>query len=388
MRLPEDLRGEVAGASLLATPAFERAYGDQVGKSVGIAGVRLKGGSTSLSRFEDSVRRLAGDQNVDFTGAAQDSKAAADAMRVIGTGLALLAGIAGLAGIVAGGQALSRQLWFGARDQPVLSALGMGRPQRMLATVLLVVPIALGGMVLAAGVGFAASPLMPINLARQAEPRPGLSFDVLVLLGGAGAVAILVLLGAAFVSWRVTLVTLETASVERPSLTNRVVAALRLRPAGVAGVRMALHRGSGRHALPVRPALAGAAIGIAGVVAAVTFGASLDRLVATPARYGSPWDVSPDVPEKDADRVVAMKEVGAVGVVHASLVRLEGKTVKGYSMRVLKGRPGFTVLAGRLPERNGEVALGPDQIGRLGVGVGDRVSVATGSKPSSFRVVG
>ena len=264
----------------------------------------------------------------------------------------------------------------------------MGGPQRVLANTLLAAPVAVAGMVLSAAVAFAASSHMPINLARQAEPRPGLSFDVLVLLGGAGTVALLVLLGATFVSWRVSLVALEAPSAERLSLANRVVAAMRLGPAGVAGVRMALHRGSGRHALPVRPALAGAAVGIAGVVAAVTFGASLDRLVATPARYGTPWDVSPDIYEKDAGRALAMKEVGAAGVVRVSLVRLGGRTAKGYSMRVLKGRPGFTLLDGRLPQRTCEVALGPEQLRRLSVEIGDRVSLVAGSGTRSFRVVG
>src|SRR5205085_3694815 len=142
-------------------------------------------------------------------------------------------------------------------------------------------------------------------------------------------------------------------------------------PTAVVGVNLALERGRGRSAVPVRPAVVGAVVGIAGVVAALTFGASLDRLVATPARYGAAFDLTPDLPARDVERAAALPEVAGAGVVHVSSTRVGGRQADAYSITVMKGHPGFTVLSGRIPSSPGEAALGPDQFRR----VGDRVSL-------------
>jgi hypothetical protein len=62
-----------------------------------------------------------------------------------------------------------------------------------------------------------------------------------------------------------------------------------------AGVRLALEPGRGRTAVPVRAALAGAALSVLAVAAALTFGASLLHLVNTPPLYGKRWDAAIDV---------------------------------------------------------------------------------------------
>jgi hypothetical protein len=51
-------------------------------------------------------------------------------------------------------------------------------------------------------------------------------------------------------------------------------------------IRLALHRGAGRTAVPVRSALASATVGVAGLCAAIVFAASLSHLLASPALYG------------------------------------------------------------------------------------------------------
>jgi hypothetical protein len=59
--------------------------------------------------------------------------------------------------------------------------------------------------------------------------------------------------------------------------------------------RLALEPGRGRAAVPVRSALAGTALSVLAVVAALTFGANLLHLVHSPPLYGQRWDAAIDV---------------------------------------------------------------------------------------------
>ena len=56
------------------------------------------------------------------------------------------------------------------------------------------------------------------------------------------------------------------------------------------GLRMALEQGRGPRAVPVRASLIGVTVGIVALTAAVTFGASLERLLGTPRLYGWNFD--------------------------------------------------------------------------------------------------
>ncbi len=91
------------------------------------------------------------------------------------------------------GQAASRALAAAAADNPALSALGMTRRQLTAAGLAGVAVTAAAGAVLAVVLAVAVSPLMPIGVARLAEPDPGLSADAVVLgTGGPVIVALLV----------------------------------------------------------------------------------------------------------------------------------------------------------------------------------------------------
>src|SRR5207249_7629568 len=77
----------------------------------------------------------------------------------------------------------------------------------------------------------------------------------------------------------------------RASAVAAAIARTGLSPSGTAGVRMALERGRGRTAVPVRTAVAGVTVGIAALAAALTFGSSLDHLLGTPRLYGVTWNL-------------------------------------------------------------------------------------------------
>src|SRR5439155_8833120 len=131
-RTADDLSGDVANATLLATPAFERTYGSLVGRYAHMVGVRLAGGPRGVAAFAEEVRKVAGDQDATVTSAADATKEVDDAARLLGIAPALMGLVVALAATVAAGQALNRQLWSSAPDQPVLASLGMTPRQRIL----------------------------------------------------------------------------------------------------------------------------------------------------------------------------------------------------------------------------------------------------------------
>jgi predicted lysophospholipase L1 biosynthesis ABC-type transport system permease subunit len=144
--------------------------------------------------------------------------------------------------------------------------------------------------------------------------------------------------------------------------------------------------------VPVRSALAGAVVGTAGVIAALTFASSLDRLVATPARWGWNWDLVPDVFPGDLDRFAADPDIAEVGQVVHAFVQVEGEGIQGFAVEPRKGTPWLAVLDGRQPAEGDEVVLGRDLLGRLDAQVGDSVALSPSSgrqdEPLTFEVVG
>jgi ABC-type lipoprotein release transport system permease subunit len=232
------------------------------------------------------------------------------------------------------------------------------------------------GVGLAVVLAVCGSITMPIGSARLAEPSPGLDVDVLVL--GAGALLLVGLLGAAAVvgAMRTVRLGLDGSAAKRG---RRPVASLlasgRFSPSSQLGVSMALDPGEGRTAVPVRSALVGVAFGVAGVVAALTFGNGLDSLVDKPAASGWNWTLRVDAEDDDVATLLDVDGVQDVGRIHFGGVVAEGERLTGVSMRAETGTPSFTVVDGRMPSGSREVALGPKTAEKLGVGIGDTVAV-------------
>ena len=200
----------------------------------------------------------------------------------------MLAGVAALAGLVAIGLALTRQLAHVATDQDALRALGLGRRSRVAAAAIGTLPIALVGAALSVIGAVAVSPLFPIGVARDAEPELGVAVDGLVLaLGFVGMAALVAALGilAALMVTRI-----YPTRAARPAIARTAAAQARLSPVVATGIGFALERGRKESGIPVRSSLAGAIAGVLGAAAALTFAASLHHVTATPALYGWPGD--------------------------------------------------------------------------------------------------
>src|SRR5204862_272002 len=82
------------------------------------------------------------------------------------------------------------------------------------------------------------------------------------------------------------------AAVAGILIFGQALARLGLAPTAVAGTRLAFEPGRGRTAVPVRSALAGTALAVTAVIAAITFAGSFQHLYDTPRLYGWNWDAA------------------------------------------------------------------------------------------------
>lgn len=368
------------------------------------AGVRLRPGA-SQAAFTASARSLARRYPVATRGSvsiislAGGAAAAQRAMRPEAVALAIFAGLAGLIALVILAQMLSRQVSIEAAEYPILRALGASRGTLAAASLLWVALVMLAGGLLGTGVAIAASPLMPIGLARLAEPSPGIEVNLAVL--GAGLAAI-VLLPVLLVLPAIRRAAgsgsgpLGVAEPPHPGRASRLGSALGMGGSltGGIGVRMALEPGRGRTAVPVRSALAGTAVAVAALVAAAVFGASLVGLVDLPHRYGQNWAQSidfmaPTTPKSLAVRFMATQPlVSGYALGNFGQISVNRRVVPAIGVDSVRGHGFVTVLAGRLPTGRGEIALGQQTLRAAQAAIGQQVRVSVNGRPRPLRVVG
>jgi FtsX-like permease family len=406
IRLPTDLTDNAAAdadvtytgqGDVIATAAFYQQYAASVGNFLGMS-FQLKQGAAGLSAFVAQVRHLAGnDAQVELG----DDNAAAGAFAQRGTtleALALLvfAIIVALALLVVVGQSLARQTYAAAGDFPALRSLGATPRQLILTALAPGALVAAAGMLLAIPAAYALSVFTPVGLARRAEIAPGFAFDAVALLGGAAVLALLLAGRAALAAPRAVRTGARAAAADRrgAGLAGRL-AARGLSPAAVSGIQLAFEPGRGRAAVPVRAAIVGMAAALAAVLAALVFGSSVSHVIGDPAVAGWDWDVtvgnphSGDISAQAVPRLRADTFVSGFTVTAMGDARLDGRddvTVVG--LQTVTGRVVPPVLAGRLPDAPGEIALGGRELRALGKSVGDTVLASGPHGQVPLRVTG
>ena len=199
VRRPLDL-GDLAasGGVVIETPAFDRAYRGRVAVFTTVLRVVTRDGAADVPTVARAARRAFGPQLTGVMNVTTETRGGEDAINVLTLALWLFAAVAAVAGAVAIGIVLSRDIAQEEIDQETLAALGLTRRERVATVGGRVLLIALGGAVVAAALAIALSPRFPIGLARQAEPNPGVRVDGIVL--GVGVVALaafVVVIGAA-----------------------------------------------------------------------------------------------------------------------------------------------------------------------------------------------
>jgi hypothetical protein len=392
------------------TPAYSRAHRATEENYSGIL-VRLRHGAADLAAFEAALNRVtAGAPAASGEGGpggltalinprADVTARVQHAVQPEVVALWVFAGLVAATALLVAGQSVSRQLVLQGDDDPTLRALGMA-PWQLLAVALAQVALmAVTGAVLAVVIAVAASPLMPIGAVSVVEPQPGFSVDVAVLGVGAAATVLLLLLRALLPAWRQARAAgagsaQAAAGDGRGSRLGAALAQAGLPPSAVVGVRMAVEPGRGRTAVPVRSTMAGTALAVTAVVAALTFAISLSHLVDTPRLYGWNWDFQLDngfqaVPREQLDQLlggdpdVAAYAGGAYG-----RVRVDGVAVPAVGLLDMRGSVSLTLAAGRPASGPDEIVLGAATLDRLHRSVGDSVVVQGSGSAHTMRVVG
>jgi ABC-type lipoprotein release transport system permease subunit len=319
----------------------------------------------------------------------------------------VLAALVAIAGVAIFGQAMARQTFLESVEYPTLRSLGVSPSQLFALGMIRAVFTGLVGAGIAVAVAFALSPLTPTGVARIAEPHPGFAFDGMAIgIGAAGIVLAVVLFGAipawrAAVSAGTALGAAELPGSQRPSAIAALIGRAWRSPSSTAGVRMALEPGRGRTAVPVRTTMFGAAISLFALAAALSFGASLDRLVTTPGLSGWNWDAMlfccagghgsrPETLGKqlvatlDGDPRVQGYALGQIDTIGVGDV----KGVTGLGMESRKGSVTPALVEGRLPVGPDEILLGTSTMQKAGVGIGDTVPVSGQAGTFQMTVVG
>lgn len=367
---------------LAAHPEVPRGSGNLV--------VRLRPG-TDVGEFRRHVAEVMGLPNIPVRDQAEDTKRITHGTDVERTALILFGAVAALAGIVLVGQAVSRTVYSLAQPAAALRALGFTRNGIMAGLLLPLTVTAATGATLAVVAAVALSRWFPVGLAGRLEPDRGMHADWLVIIPGAVLVALVTLAGAAIAAARAS-----SPEGARPRLGTRlsiVTALRRVAPLpAVIGAGLALERGTGERALPVRPALAGAIASVVGVVGAFGLLHGIDDALARPDRSGQFWDADVAPSENlSAESIVAgiSTHERVADVSHLRLVDLDfdGASVPAYALETVRGDRTFTLLDGRRPQAVDEVVIGPATARALQRDIGDTIRVG-GAEGRDVRVVG
>lgn len=374
-----DEGGFVPSAALLAQhPEIPRA-GNLV--------VRLRPG-TDVAAFGQRAADAMGVPNIPVRDLAEDTKRVTHGTDLERAALLLFAAAVALAGLVLVGQAVARTVYSLAEPADALRAVGFTRNGLIAG---LLAPLGLTaamGVMTAIAAAIALSRLFPVGLAGRLEPDRGVHADWLVLGPGAVAVGLSILAGAGVAALRATSGRRTPVGDSRRSL-SRFLGRAPL-PAMI-GAGLALERGHGRRALPVRPALASAVAAVLGVVGAFGLLHGIDGALSHPERSGQFWaaEVTVDRETKPGTlaTLVGSDQVAAVTVLRFVDTDVDGSSVATYALEPTKADRAFTVIEGRQLSGPDDLVLGPATARALGRKVGDTVRVG-GAEGRDLRLVG
>ena len=393
-------RVDLADPYGIVTPELYDRYRDAIAQFGPGVVVRLRNGFRDVPGLRAEIQRLAGDSELVSV---EDKRHGVDAVNnavdVQALALLVFAGVAAAAGLVALGTAVTRQLGRSGADVQILGALGLTRRRCTVALGTVAAPVVTLGVVLGVVGAVAASPLLPMGLAGQAEPHPGLVFDAVALPLGALALAVVLTGIVGFSAWRTTRTMFtgrgDEGTRQNPSMVTRLISKAGVGAVGATGLTLAFEPGSPTRPVPTRAALTAAVLATAGVAAVLVFGASLANVVAKPELSGFPWHAAATggSSSEDASETVATAvddpAVDAVTVTEVSETTVAGERTQLLGTRAAKGSVGLTIVEGRAPTTPDEVAVGPKTLKRLGKDHTDQIELATeGGGARSYRIVG
>jgi hypothetical protein len=389
---PEELTGgaDYPVPLFVVAPAFFPKWEGRIHWFDGIYLVRLTGGADGIDAFTAALHEvLPGRDDLTISPSEQASRVG-DAVSTQATALALLALVAAVTGGLAIAQAVARVSRSVMRDTDVLAAIGFTRWDAQVATGAAVIGPVVLGVATATATAALASGIFPTGPAGKVEPDPGLRVDWLAL-GGVAAL----LLGGALVS----AMRRRRARPHAPATPSRLGgAAARVAPsvAVAAGIGAALRPGRGPSSIPSRSAMVALGAGVAGLVAALVFGTSLDRLVHEPARYGWSFDYQVALGDGLSDEAAIVqartalddRRIGAALYVRTSTRELGGRSTVVMGVEPLTGEVPTTIVKGRDVRADDEVVLGQTTLELLHQHVGGTIPLDGADGPRALRIVG
>jgi ABC-type lipoprotein release transport system permease subunit len=380
------------------TPAFYRDHPDLTG-FVQVA-LRFRHGSRDWPAVRQELSQRAHGKFAQAELLSVQSVNTQRSIRPQAVALWLLAALFGVIGLLVTGQLLARLSFLEAAEYGTLRALGVSRAQLVAVGLARAALIGAAGGIIGVAVGVALSPLLPVGLARVAEPHPGIDADIPILAAGLAVAIMLTVACAAWPGWRAAAegpLARLTGSAVRPAGWpgfSRVVAA---GPVPLAmGVRLALHRGAGRTAVPVRSAVASATLGVAALSGAIVFAGSLSHLLTTPLLYGVTWDamvsnggggpLDPALVPIRGDRQVAAWTTAWTG----APMLVGGIAADAIALPVPGGGSFVPApVTGRLPRTSREIALGTQTLRQVHARIGATIGVSvTGYHVRPMTIVG
>jgi hypothetical protein len=360
--------------------------------------VRLRGGAGALPAFRAGLARVSGGSDIDVGNNVVDFGGPVRRVLSVEAACLLAFGVAALvAALFLVGQSVARYVSSTMTDLQLLRATGLTPRQAVASASAGPFLAALAGTTLGVAGAIAVSRWMPIGAASLFEPHPGLDADWLVLGVGWAAAPFAVLAGSAAAA-AAALAPGQARLAPRSSALALALARAGVPVSVVVGVRFALEPGRGRSSVPVRPALAGAIVGVLGVVAAFTFSAGVSDAAANPARFGQTnqlerflgldgRDFAPAGPELRA--VARDHDVTGLNDARVAVAYSGGTSITTYTYHPVGGKRLPVVLtAGRLPKAPDEIVLASATAQQLHAAPGSAVQLTGGPAPQAVTVTG
>lgn len=312
-----------------------------------------------------------------------DPERTSGALDVEHNGLLIIAALAAISGLIAVPQSLARLESSAGSDHQRMRALGATRRDRLVAVSLVSLIIGAVSAIAAVAVAVAASPLLPIGLARRAEPSLGVHADSFVLGLGA-AMTVVMVTGAGVV---VGLLVRGRPATAGTSRLSRLFAASRPVP----GIAWRFLFDGGRASPVARTAFTSGVIGVAVIAGGAIILRSQDVLVTRPALFGAPWDLQGGLANGDPaalDAVRADPRVDAAAILRAGRIDIRDHQIGLVAMEPVRGTLEPTLLDGRMIRGDGEIVLSPSMMDELQLRLGDPVQVGPADDRAPLTVVG
>lgn len=279
------------------------------------------------------------------------------------------------------------------RDIGLLKAVGVTPRQVAASIVLAHMAAAAVGVLVGWVLGGFLAPLTEVGLG-EVLGTGGVSFSLGGLVVALAVVELIVVVATVVPAWRTgrvsTTAALATTTAHRTRgrLLGRVVGRTGLGPVGVAGVRDIIGR-------PARSALTALALALAVVAVLVTVGTqrTIDRTFGEPTLLGAPEElrVYPATDEAATAVPAALDEAQGVTSWFTEAeqdLALGDEPFLGLALGGDVAHAGYDVREGRMLEGRGEAVAGWGLLNRLGLDVGDEVTVTASGAPMRLTIVG